>query len=111
MSKILLINTLPYTDYWSIVQEPEIGYPLGLLSLASSLKRNGHTPVIVDPTVERNYLYLIKAHVVDSLWVGITTMTNGIGSAIEISKFVKSIKNDTPVCWGGFILHCILMIS
>ena len=101
MKKILLVNTLPYPDYWQYREEPDIGLPLGLLNIGTALSQDGYSVCIIDPVVERNYLELIKGNLNECLWVGLSTMTNGVFSALEISKYIKSIDKNIPICWGG----------
>jgi radical SAM superfamily enzyme YgiQ (UPF0313 family) len=51
--------------------------------------------------IDENYYDLIRDSIAGSLWVGISTMTNGVGSAIQITKFVKELNPGIPICWGG----------
>src|SRR4051812_7557771 len=51
------------------------GPPLGLLSLASSLKAAGFTPVIIDGALSPNYLPLIKSEIGDCIAFGVSLLT------------------------------------
>ena len=75
--------------------------PLGLLSVATSLKNHGHDPLIIDVTIYDAYRSKIEARLEDSAAVGITAMTSQVSSASKIVKFIKGIKPDMPIIWGG----------
>ncbi len=100
-NRVLLINTLPRADYWSVQKEPQLGMPLGLLSIGTVLKQSGYDARIIDPLVDKGYMQTIGDNLQDCLLVGVSVMTAGIGSALQISKFVKSIDKSIPVIWGG----------
>lgn len=100
-NKILLVNTLPRVDYWNVRKEPQLGMPLGLLSIGTVLKESGYEVKIVDPLVDRGYMQTIRDNSEGCLLVGVSVMTAGVGSALQISKFVKSIDKSIPVIWGG----------
>jgi radical SAM superfamily enzyme YgiQ (UPF0313 family) len=100
-AKIMLINTLPKLDYWEVIKEPLLGLPMGLLSIGTVLEKQGVEVVIVDPVVDRNYLEIIEQNLEGCLFVGVSAMTSGIASALEISKHVKELKPNIPVVWGG----------
>lgn len=93
--RILLINAGTYNVTQKAVA------PLGLLSIATFLKDNGHIVKIFDRTVERGSRErYIKSFAPDI--VGISAITFGsFPDAIKLSKAVK--KHHLPVIWGGQI--------
>ena len=109
--KILLLNTLPEINYWKNNNNQRfVGMPLGLLSLGTALEKAGYSVKVIDPVARQNYLEEIEKAVCDGiLWVGITTMTNGVASALEMSRFIKEIRGEVPICWGG--VHPTLFIE
>ena len=109
MSKILLINTLPFPQYWENCSEPSWGIPLGLLNIGTYLSKNNLEVEIIDPVVDRNYLELIAENIKDAFWVGISTMTATVNSALYISKFIKNFDRNLTICWGG--VHPTLYIN
>jgi anaerobic magnesium-protoporphyrin IX monomethyl ester cyclase len=93
--KILLVN--PSTGFFS--RSPS--NPLGLLSIATYLKKNGHTVELNDRAVKtdnfRKHLESFKPDV-----VGISVLSGrGVNDAIKISRIVKKSKMIIPVVWGG----------
>jgi len=98
---IMLINTLSSLDYWSKTKEPVLGIPLGLLSIGSVLLKSGYTVKIVDPVVDNNYLDTIKTNLDDCLYVGVSVMTAGVASGLQISQFIRELKPSLPIVWGG----------
>ena len=98
---ITLVNTLPRLDYWNVTKQPTLGIPMGLLSIGTVLLENGYRVKIVDPVIDRNYLDIIEASLGDCLYVGISAMTAGIASGLEISQFVKKLNPSIPIIWGG----------
>lgn len=91
--KILLINaTSNYIKEKSIM-------PLGLLSIATHLTKNGHTVRIYDRAKEgesiKKYLNSFSPDI-----VGISVIASkNLADAVKISKIVK--KRNLPVIWGG----------
>ena len=77
-NKIILVNTLPRLDYWAYVKEPQLGVPMGLLSIGTVLKANGYDVKIVDPVVSMNYKDIIEQNIDGCLFSGISVMTSGI---------------------------------
>lgn len=75
--------------------------PLGLLSIATYLKKNGFSPIILDTTVSGDYLKEIESNIKDSFAVGISSMTAQVESAHRIAKFIKSRTPSLPIVWGG----------
>ena len=91
--RVLLINA--GTTY--VKQKAPI--PLGLLSIATFLKNNGHTAIIYDRSVEggniRKYLNSFSPDI-----IGISVPGGmSFDDALKLSKTAK--KNNIPVVWGG----------
>lgn len=91
--KVLLINA----EAFHIKHKAAI--PLGLLSIATYLKENGHTVKIYDRTVENGKI----EKQLDSFLPDITGIAapafKCFSDAIKISKLIK--KRNIPVVWGG----------
>ncbi len=80
-----------------------LGPPLGLLSLAASLRQAGYTPVIIDGALDREYLKRIAENSADCLCLGISLLTGPmIRDAIEASKFFRTLRPDAPIIFGGW---------
>lgn len=97
----MLINTLPRIDYWKITNEPIIGLPYGLLSIGTLLSKNGFEVVIIDPQVEKDFLCRIKENLDGCLFAGLSVMTAGVASGIQISEFIRELNANVPIVWGG----------
>jgi radical SAM superfamily enzyme YgiQ (UPF0313 family) len=100
-NKILLVNTLPRLDYWEVNNEPVIGIPYGLLCIGTLLDENKYDVIIIDPMVDQDYQSIIDKNLPDCLFVGISTMTAGIASGLQISDLIKKTHPDIPIVWGG----------
>ncbi|HZJ77171.1 MAG TPA: radical SAM protein [Clostridia bacterium] len=91
--KVLLINA----ESFHIKHKSAI--PLGLLSIATYLKENGHTVKLHDRTVENGNI----ENLLDSFSPDITGIAapafKSFSDAIKISKLIK--ERDIPVVWGG----------
>jgi len=80
-----------------------LGAPLGLLSLAGSLRQAGFEPRIVDGALEPNYRARILKETEDCLCFGVSLLTGPmILDAIEVSRMVKRACPDLPVIFGGW---------
>ncbi len=80
-----------------------LGPPLGLLSLAASLRQNGYVPGIVDGALDPAYLSRIAAEIGDCLAFGVSLLTGPmILAAIEASRLVRRIRPDIPIIFGGW---------
>ncbi|HWF07092.1 MAG TPA: radical SAM protein [Bryobacteraceae bacterium] len=80
-----------------------LGPPLGLLSLAASLRGNGYNPRIIDGALNRNYLTQIAAEIGDALCFGVSLLTGPmILDAIEASRLVRKLRPDLPIVFGGW---------
>ncbi len=91
--KILLVN--PNTGYYTRA----LSNPLGLLSIGTFLKQEGHDVKIYDRCVDKKSLNaVIKSFKSDI--VGVSVMSSrGLKDAIKISKVIKSMGKI--VVWGG----------
>ncbi|MFH2058475.1 MAG: radical SAM protein [Pseudomonadota bacterium] len=100
MSKILLVNTTKENDKEA---SSSIYPPLGLLSIAGKLKRDGYDVRLIDPQVEEDFLELLKEEIEQKpLFVGMTTfMGKNILNAVDLSKLIKELSPETPIVWGG----------
>ncbi len=94
-TKVLLIN--PISDY---VKE-KAAIPLGLLSIATYLTRNGVAVQIYDRAVEGGSIKKrIRSFSPDI--VGVSSLgARSFDDAMKVSKVAK--KNNIPVVWGGQI--------
>lgn len=80
-----------------------LGPPLGLLSLAASLREAGYEPRIVDGALNRNYMDLIRDELPGSLCFGVSLLTGPmIRDAIRASLMVRELRPDLPVIYGGW---------
>ncbi len=79
--------------------------PLGILSIATYLKENGHTVKFIDRSI---YKYDVDQVINDFQpdIVGISLMsTKSIPDAISISRTAKEL--DIPVVWGGTLISSV----
>lgn len=91
--KILLIN--PSVGYYTRA----LSNPLGLLSIGTYLKQNGHEVKIYDRCVDKTKIEKIIKEF-DPGIVGVSVMSSrGLKDAIKVSEFVK--KTNRMVVWGG----------
>ncbi len=79
------------------------GPPLGLLSLAASLRDAGYQPFIVDGAVSRHYPTDIEREIPDCICFGVSLLTGPmIRDAIAMSRLVRQRRPDIPVIFGGW---------
>src|SRR5205823_7264423 len=79
------------------------GPPLGLLSLAASLRQAGYDAVIIDGALDRDYRRTIAREVRDSLCFGISLLTGPmIREAIDVSRMVRELAPELPIIFGGW---------
>ncbi len=91
--KVLLINA----EAFHIKHKAAI--PLGLLSIATYLTKNGHTVRIFDRTVENGSVKKIADSFSPDI-IGVAAPSfKCFSDAIQISKLMK--KKNLPVVWGG----------
>lgn len=99
---IILINP-PLTTNQEYSETANIYPPLGILYIGTLLKQNGFAVRIIDTRVEKYYFALLEQILTkdDICFVGLSVMTSQIPSALEISAFIKRIKPQVKVVWGG----------
>ncbi len=77
--------------------------PLGLLSLAGSLRQAGFEPRIIDGALDRDYRRRILEEIEDCLCFGVSLLTGPmILDAIEVSRMVKRARPDLTIIFGGW---------
>src|SRR5580700_2685645 len=80
-----------------------LGPPLGLLSLAGSLRAAGYIPLIIDGALDRNYMKTIAALAGDCACLGVSLLTGPmIRDAVDASKLFRSLRPDAPIIYGGW---------
>lgn len=80
-----------------------LGPPLGVLSLAGSLRAAGYEPKIIDGALDRNYARTIALEIQESLCFGISLLTGPmIRDAIQASLLVRSLRPELPIVYGGW---------
>ncbi len=108
--KILLIypSVRPENPGIDIEDEVDKSVPIGLMSIASILEKEGYTPKIIDARIfhKIELLKIIKSEVKDTICVGLSVMTPQIRHALQLSNFIKDLDKDIPIIWGG--IHPIL---
>lgn len=79
------------------------GPPLGLLSLAASIREEGFAPVIVDGATTPRFLEVLEKEVGDAFAVGISVLTGPmILDAIAASHVVRRVRPELPIIYGGW---------
>ena len=79
------------------------GPPLGLLSLASSLRESGFEPRIIDGAITPDFLAAISRELDECLAFGVSLLTGPmIHHAIAASKLVRRLRPDLPIIYGGW---------
>jgi radical SAM superfamily enzyme YgiQ (UPF0313 family) len=79
------------------------GPPLGLLSLAASIREEGFVPVIIDGATTPDYLEVIAKEVPGAFGFGISVLTGPmIRDAIAASRVVRQVRRDLPIIYGGW---------
>ncbi|HEY7334244.1 MAG TPA: radical SAM protein [Bryobacteraceae bacterium] len=82
---------------------PIFGAPVGLLSLAGSLRQAGFEPRIIDGAIDPDYRETIARELSGCACFGISLLTGPmILRAIEVSRMVKRLRPDLPVVFGGW---------
>ena len=80
-----------------------LGPPLGLLSLAGSLRQAGYDPCIIDGALHRDYLDRIREELERAICFGVSLLTGPmIRDAIEASRMVRELRPDLPIVYGGW---------
>ena len=76
--------------------------PFGLLFVASSLRRKGYHPRVIDLNVESLESLIDALQSTHLLYVGFSVFTGPIVSdVIEISMKIRQLRPDLPIVWGG----------
>jgi anaerobic magnesium-protoporphyrin IX monomethyl ester cyclase len=79
------------------------GPPLGLLSLASSLRQENFEPIMIDGAVTPNFLNAIAREVQTCCAFGVSLLTGPmIRDAIAASKLVRECAPHVPIIYGGW---------
>ena len=77
--------------------------PLALLAVGSVLDHKKYEVIIIDGRIDETPLHLIKQNLDEAICFGVTVLTGSpIKDALEITKAVKSMRQDLPVIWGGW---------
>ncbi len=80
-----------------------LGPPLGLLSLAGSLRAAGYQPCVIDGAINRDYRRIVSDEIADSVCFGISLLTGPmIRDAIEIASMVRRLRPELPIVFGGW---------
>jgi anaerobic magnesium-protoporphyrin IX monomethyl ester cyclase len=95
-SKKVLLFLPPY-------EGKTFGPPLGLLSLAASLRESGFDPRVIDGAIEPRYLKAIEQELPNCLAFGVSLLTGPmIRDAITASQFVRKLNPAIPIIYGGW---------
>ncbi len=79
------------------------GPPLGLLSLAASLRESGYEPCVIDGAIDPGYLTTIAREVEGACCFGVSLLTGPvIRDAIQASKMVRQLAPGLPIVYGGW---------
>lgn len=77
--------------------------PLGILAVATPLKRAGFDVVLIDSTITPNFKKKVLSEVQDALCLGISLVTGPmIKETVEIARAVKDWDPDFPIILGGW---------
>jgi anaerobic magnesium-protoporphyrin IX monomethyl ester cyclase len=80
-----------------------LGPPLGLLSLAASLRAKGYEPIVIDGALQGDYLSVIAREIQDCLCFGVSLLTGPmIRAATDVARFVKAARPELTVIFGGW---------
>ncbi len=81
----------------------EISPPAALIAIAGPLVGAGFDVVVVDSSIEQDYVAAVLAHVDDALCVGMSFITGPmIREAVEVGRAVKARRPELPVILGGW---------
>lgn len=99
-----MLTTDPKVVLFSPPYEGKIfGPPLGLLSLAASVRVAGFRPVIVDGAIEPKFLDVVSREMQDCFAFGVSLLTGPmIRDAISASRLVRQLKPEIPIIYGGW---------
>ena len=77
--------------------------PLGILAVATPLKRAGFEVVLIDSTITPNFKQRVLEEVKDALCLGISLVTGPmIRETVDIARSVKSWDPEFPIILGGW---------
>ena len=80
-----------------------LGPPLGLLSLAGSLREAGYEPRIIDGALDREFASTIAREIPGALCFGVSLLTGPmINDAIAVSRMVRRARPELPIVFGGW---------
>jgi len=80
-----------------------LGPPLGLLSLAGTLREAGYVPLIIDGALRPDYMRMIAEEIQDCACFGVSLLTGPmIREAISASRFVRTRRPALPIIFGGW---------
>lgn len=76
--------------------------PLALLAIGTPLESD-YNVVIIDARVEKNIDEILERHILETLVVGVTSLTGApLKDAIAFSKKIKKLDATIPIVWGGW---------
>jgi anaerobic magnesium-protoporphyrin IX monomethyl ester cyclase len=79
------------------------GPPLGLLSLAASIREAGFTPIVIDGAIVSDFLAVLAREVGDAFAFGVSVLTGPmIRDAIAASHVVRRVRPDLAIIYGGW---------
>ena len=77
--------------------------PLGILAVATPLKRAGFEVVLIDSTITPNFKQRVLEEVQDALCLGISLVTGPmIRETVDIARSVKEWDPEFPIILGGW---------
>ena len=77
--------------------------PLGILAVATPLKRAGFDVVLIDSTITPNFKQRVLEEVRDALCLGVSLVTGPmIRETVDIARSVKAWDPDFPIILGGW---------
>lgn len=84
-------------------QGKTFGPPLGLLSLASSIREAGFMPVVIDGAITPDFHDVLAKEVADTFAFGVSVLTGPmINDAIAVSQMVRRVRPQLPIIYGGW---------
>ena len=79
------------------------GPPLGLLSLAASLRVAGFQPIIIDGAIDPKFLDAIAREAPRCIAFGVSLLTGPvIRDAIAASLLIRQLRPELPIIYGGW---------
>ena len=80
--------------------------PLGLISLASSLKKYNFDVCIINCALESNLAETLRNELLGALFVGVSMLTSEVPSVYSIIRHIRERYHLLPIVAGG--MHCTL---